>query len=345
MPVLSLALVALLAAQAETRTPEDAFVQARLDASHAYGRRLTAALGNSASARERAIGSRRFQFAEIADPKSQADFGRGQLLREAARSAPNDALVQYLWASADLKSSGCASESDCPERFAALTRVQPDNGVGWTLVLGAASRAGDARGVDEALEKIAASGTFDDFFVEAFREWRDVLRRYPPTATEWRAMAMDEHGKVSRSATSPTTIAVTAISYSVLTMPSYIELVRECDRKRHPDAPEDRFERCARAGRQMMRTSSTVMSQMFASAVVRVTGLQTPADIEARRRFDWLTHSNTQLGQTMGDDSPEWNRYFEDLDSTGDEIRTAELLLARHGISREPPADWKPASP
>jgi hypothetical protein len=116
-----------------------------------------------------------------------------------------------------------------------------------------------------------------------------------------------------------------------------------CSRKRQPDLPQARLETCARIGRKIMQTGTTLM--MFGSGigVVNSTGLATAEDLERVRRHRWMTE---QLGHTTGPGASgrEFNLYFDDLLSTRSEIRAQELLLQRQGLTLDPPAGWKPAN-
>ena len=78
------------------------------------------------------------------------------------------------------------------------------------------------------------------------------------------------------------------------------------------------------------------MSKVLGSALVRVSGRQDDADRQARRALDWRQHAAGPLAT-----GPELAAYFADLDSSEDETRAQELLMARHGLALEAPSDWK----
>jgi hypothetical protein len=118
-------------------------------------------------------------------------------------------------------------------------------------------------------------------------------------------------------------------------------LSRACRRSEHLQLAPKRFEDCARIGRGIMASESSVMAKMTGSALIRASGSQNDADRQARRALEWRQAS---AGKAIDERLHPGGlaAYIADLDSTGSETRAQELAMARHGIPLDPPADWKP---
>jgi hypothetical protein len=122
-------------------------------------------------------------------------------------------------------------------------------------------------------------------------------------------------------------------------------LVHACDRGRHPQASASRFEDCVRVGRLMSTSGTSMISVAIGHALARRSGMQTPADREAERKFRWMQVAYVDRAGQFESSEVEMRQYFADLVATGSETRAQELMLARHGVPLQPPADWKDPRP
>jgi hypothetical protein len=325
MSMNALVLLALLA----TQTPEEAAAPptpAEL-AAKAWSDNLALQLRTSSSARERALSARM----SVDDPKQA-----GKVLREAAQAASTDPLVQFLWSSMGPGEwSGCDAASPCPEQSLAWAHIEPDNGLAWLPPFEALYKAGDEKSIDEAIAQMARANRYDDHLVETWLALRKAISARP-MSTEVATQML--HGE-SRVAGDPRdeVIGIMSMAYAAAVPMQLGSISRACRRELHPDSAPERFENCARIGRNVMNSDSSVLMKTIASGWLRVSGMQNDADRETRRVFDWRRQASVDA----------MNRphvaegYFDDLASTGSESRAQELLLTRAGIPLDPPEDWK----
>jgi hypothetical protein len=337
MALLTIALTALLASTAPTPQTQD------LDeAFRQYSRRLSVALDNSNSPRDWALQARNVWLDADAAEVSRAG-GHVDMLRKAAQAAPNDRLVQWLWANAEPARSGCDAAHPCPERAAALARLEPDNAAAWIPVLDEAARVGDVAGVDAALARMAAATRHDDLFVETALAWEALYRRYPLPEDMARHAAGEATPASTRSAAGAApALAIIAAIARAAAMPLSAQAIRACDRDKNPQAPVARFENCGRIGRLMLGTGNTVIARRFGAAYLRRSRTTAAADLAAERVLEWRLRQSLSLARQFESDPAEMQRYFADLASTGSEVAAQELYLQRAGIALTPPADWQP---
>jgi hypothetical protein len=265
-----------------------------------------------ADVRERGSSRERALFARVSWRE------RAGALQRAARAAPTDALVQMLWST----QGGDAR---------AWSRVEPGNGFAWMAALDAEAASLDEAGIDAAIARIAGAGGYDDHFVEAWLDYRRVIAARPMPASLTGTIS---HGDPGLAA------GIMAMAYAAALPMSLRTLSRACKREKHPRVAAERFENCARIGRGLLRSESSVFSKRFGSGLVRNSGLEDAADREARRSLDWQLEASTELlrDASMSAEGPS---YFNDLAATGSETRAQELLLARHGLPLQAPANWQ----
>jgi hypothetical protein len=310
-----------------------------------YARRLNLAMRNSASPREVALSTQMLDPDWESSSTEVLQAKSGERLRKAAAGAPGDAVVQYLWSHAGPDGDGCDEENPCPDRRMALARVQPENGAAWLPLIGVAEKARDWQALDAALSKLAASERFDDMYVEAWVAWRDVLRHVPLTEAEFRVAAAGAGFSGRAWSREDIQMSMATANAAAIAIGAGLQnLVHACDRTRYPDASPQRFEDCARAGRMMARTGTSMISEAIGHALVRRAGMQSDADREAERAFKWRRERLVDGYPRSEADAAEWRLYFSDLVATKRESRAQELMLARLGIPLQPPADWQPKS-
>jgi hypothetical protein len=345
MSLSSLVLSALLATASPATATATATEIAPSPGESAFPGQLWNSLRSSGSPRERALSI----FVGNPDWQSASEAGvraaEGLRLREAADAAPTDPIVQLMWASAAEDRSGCDAAHPCAGRRLAFARLQPDNGAAWMPALNEAEQAGDAARVDDALAKMAKAQRFDDLYVEAWQAWKDIVHRMPIGEAELRVAAARQN-RSTNQAREEMELGVATSYAAMLPLGGAIQsLVHACDRARYPKASARRFEDCARVGRLMSRSGTSMITVAIGHALMRRSGMQTQADREAERNFRWTQSAYIdRVGQFEGS-AAEMRQYFADLVATGSETRAQELLLARHGIPLQAPSDWKDPRP
>ena len=332
MTLKTFALVALLATQAPT-TSEEAPDTAAEAAGKAYFNSLQASMRNSGSARERALAAR---MALVQDPK-----GTGKALRAAAESAPGDGLVQMLWSGMGQPWNGCDTSSPCPEQALAWSRAEPGNGLAWLPAFQATYKSGNEQAIDAAIARIADAEVYDDHVIDAWSAYRTAIAAHPMPMQfvhAWRQQ--DAERPRDEKAARMEAAGVIAMAHAAAMPLSIQSLTHACDRARHPQLDTARFDHCAAIGRGLVQSNASVISKRIGSALVRMSGLENEADRQAQREHVWAWESASELlderkhpGVLAG--------YFDDLASTGSETRAQELLMARHGVALQPPAEWQ----
>ncbi len=306
-----------------------------------YMRSLVKSLRNSNSARDRALATQMGFVVDDSDrgessPADSADAGAK--LRAAAEAAPDDGLVQWLWANAAVENSGCNTRSPCPLRAEAALRSQPGNGAMWIPKLAIAWKANDIPAAESALAQMALATRFDDQIGTALKAWMDVYQRYPMPSS---AVAKDSlEAKLDDRERN----FGGAMGFAVATgMPAYQSLVQACSREKHPDASPSRFRDCAQVGRLMLMHSTSLISRLIGRAVLRVSGQATAADIATARIVDWqYEHWQSLVATRAADDASDIKKLAGDWLDTGDEAQVMQRQLGRAGIPLTPPADWQP---
>lgn len=295
----------------ETESPGQA-------AARSYQETLVARLRASESPRERAIAER---FA-VQDS--------GPALQKAAADAPGDVLVQMLW------SIRTGKRSDAQAMAWAL--AEPGNGLAWASEFEAHAANADAATVDEAIARLAAAQTWDDHLVDAWDAYRRAIATRPMPASMVASFDQGESPPPRDPATARANAgSIMAMAYAATLPFQAISLIRACRRAQDPQGSEARFEACARIGRGIVRSESSVMTKMIGLRLVANSGLENDSDREARRAMDWRQHA---AGKLLNSRTDELAGYFADLASTGSETRAQELLMARHGVAAEPPSGW-----
>lgn len=277
---------------------------------------------------------------EYRGPTADESLANGALLRKAAEAAPDDRLVQWLWANAAPDASGCSERRPCPERSAALARIEPDNGAAWLPVLAEAFADGDARAVDAALARMASMTRYDDLFADGAAAWTDVHRRHPlPAALATQHPASDGAGGAADRAELLNHIQGMAVSAAMTIGP--FRPLQACDVEKQPDASAGRFEHCETIGRTMFATAPTVAARNMGRAVLRISGADSPDIEEQYRTLEWLRFQSARLERQDGGALGATLPYFEDLEETRSEIHAMERMLQRGGVRGTPPPGWK----
>jgi len=331
MTIQTLVLAALLATN-NPATPAEETISAEQAAGLAYFKSLHEHLAASSSPRERALSAR--PIASV-DP-----VAAGKLLRDASRAAPADGLVQMLWSTVGKEWSGCDAASPCPEQVLAWANAEPDNGFAWLPAFEAAGKDRDAPAIDADIARIANAGRYDDHFIDFWISYRRAIADRPMPALV--AESLDKRDRPMRAVSAKDDAISVAAMAAAAALPLPIStLMRACNKSSHPEASAARFANCARIGRGILASESSVMSKMIACGLVRATGLETEADRQVDIALQWRQHA---VIDALYAHSEETAAYFADLASTGSEVRAQELLMTRRGVPIDPPDAWKKSS-
>jgi hypothetical protein len=306
-----------------------------------YTLSLLHALRVSSDARDRALATQMAWLPDVHDGREQTvkdKASQGALLRDAAASAPDDALVQWIWAEAPPAESGCDAGPPCAHRDSAVVRLQPDNAAAWLPVFNAASDAGDSPATDYAIAQMALASRFDDQMGIAVKAWMDVYARYPIPASVVPADSPDaQFDDQDRGFVSSMEFA------AAMSIGPYQSLMRACSRDRHPDASSLRLRDCAAIGRLMMTQATSMISRQIGRGILRVSGQATDADLASARALDWRYENWTKLVfASKQDDGARLKATARDWEETGDETQVMDRELERSGIALTPPASWQP---
>lgn len=304
--------------------------------------RMVASLRASPSPRDQALATRLYSIEMLSDPGYKA--WRGIALRKAAADAPNDRLVQWLWAIADEGTSGCDAARPCPERQMALARLEPDNAAAWIPAGQDAWKQRDDAALDSLLQNVAGATYYDELFEEATVALNKLYIRYPIPALVTQAWTAREKRESSMASDIDPESAgmIAAIANAAAIALPVMAVMQACDRKKSPKAAEARFENCGRLGRMMLAEGNTMWSTTMATLVLRRSGNINEDDIAVIRGQRWRSHQSATLSANFLSDMAGFRAYFADLESTRSELRAQELQLQRVGVPLAPPEGWMP---
>jgi len=325
-------------------TPLTPVQRAEQQAYDAWHRTFVEALADSPNPRDRlvALEADGFQHRIGMQAAPSAPASYGSRLRALARAAPDDYLVQLVWAGAEPGDSGCDAGHPCPQRAQAAARVDPDNAAAWIPVLDAARASHDTKAVEATLARMASSSRFEEPMGEELKDWLEAYDRHPPPATlqfhDLKGRTIDNVAKFE--------VFVEGLSIAAVhVIQPYHHVVQLCDRATQRQAPPQRFVACATIGRLML-ASNTQVSRMVGRGVLRKSGLATPDDIARARIVAWqFDHMLAGMPEVSEDDPMGFRQLQADLDDwqiEGNEIAVVQRQMRRAKIPLEPPADWRP---
>ncbi len=306
----------------------------RLDAHTRYQRELERSLRNSASPRDWAISA---VLVHYDDPTSvgASSPSRAALLRKAAAAAPNDRLVQWLWASQSASDSGCDTGHPCPGRSMALAHIEPDNGAAWVPAIGEAAAAGDAGRIDRTLAKMAAANRFDEMLNDSMTALLDVARRYPPP--------FDQNERVDGKSvtTEMARLSFVFAQATAITIPNYRHLVIACRRDKHPEATLAHFENCGKIGRLMLTRSGAWVSRLIACSLLRESGIAGTTDVENARTALWQYEQYGKLIKQEQAGQASLESLREQVGGMS-EVEANQRALRHANFAPMPPTGWRP---
>ncbi len=312
---------------------------------------------------------------ELADERvasAYAAYGRAAAITLAARGEPRDALVAVLidgyaakhgdvgaparrervWVDAYARApddvlfhwiaaTGCPTgEAACERRdrraaLAALSRLEPDNGAVWQLVLGDALARDDAVLARDALARLARAERYDTHQDELFAALDTALATVP---IPQEALALGEE-----QLDEPTARGVAVLGVLLaLALPDPGWLTRYCT-PGVVTAFESRRDDCVAAGERMATRSETSLGRFVGARVWREAARGSPHEPRARRALvaqHWRVERYGPLAAAAGADA--LRTQLERRRNHGSEAAAIDAALAAAGIPLEPPPDYVP---
>lgn len=252
------------------------------------------------------------------------------LRQRAAKAAPNDALVQWL---AALHSVNAVDPSRARSAIARLAQLENDNAAAWMLALTVAARQKDARGIDDALHRMASSQRYDEHYADTMHAWMDVFDRYPPPVPQDRDLQFSP-------ALASFTVAMAIAAATA--MPAYQDASSACKPGDAQTISAQRRADCTSIAHLLLHRGLTLAARSFGAALLRRLGdgLPTSADEEARRQLDWYMYCAVQTSGVSQGNLALMTAYQADWRALDDEIEVIRRALRRQGLPTEPPVDW-----
>ncbi|HSX61798.1 MAG TPA: hypothetical protein VLF18_16520 [Tahibacter sp.] len=308
-------------------------VRQQLDDARTRATKLFTSLRESAAPRDWAIAS---QFVYLDAPGGAVSSAeRAALLRNAAAADPEDALVQWMAATAmPGGEGGCSAPALLPANYDALMRLESDNGLAWLPALHQSWQNKDALAVDSTLARMAAASRFDDYRADYLRALVDVAKRHPESV--W-----SPPGTASGWSADELQFQAAFIQAQMLQPPIYT-LFSVCDRAEQPDVDLRRFSICADVGRGMVKHARSAQLRQFGLTVINDSGHYGPEDRDAERELAWLQAAPESTGEA-GMRAAFTALRMEYLRS-GDEIAALRKAAIAAGQPAIPPPAWQPST-
>lgn len=239
-------------------------------------------------------------------------------LAKAVAAAPDDALVQWVAATAGNESATTA-----------LTRLEPDNGASWLPMLRSAIERDDESGIDAALSGFSASARFDDHYGQLLHAWQDALRAEPD------APICDGDEKHCNRTEREFSLAMALTAASVF--PATQPILNFC-KATAADSPHRR--QCETGARNMFRNSQTMVSSAVGFALLRDLDALTPADKELRRQREWLSKVTMPIHRNFVPGNAAYAAFLADWTTLDSEFEVMRRLAQRNGQPLLPPDGW-----
>jgi len=295
----------------------------------AYRHNLAETLQKSSSPRDWALGS---QLLSTHPDNDAALRERGLILQKAAWAAPQDRLVQTLWANASLQDQRCRAMQRCADRRAALARLEPDNGAAWVSTI----RKGDPRSTETALRRIAGAERYNEHLGRAIAAWRDVFRRYPPPLP-----VVHPLDGADASTAIGDQLDLIFDEAATTAIPPTASLFDACRKTSHPSTSAKRFETCGKIARLMMGRSQTLIGRLSGVALLRASHAGTKADIDMVRAVTWQYEQYLKIDSATSSNAVAKQNYLNLIQTTDSEMQAIQYQLRISGIPLTPPNDWK----
>ena len=312
----------LAAADAGGTTPVD-YRQAQRD--------LYDALRESPSPRQQVLAGRLY-FGEDETPSALRPK-RADVVAQAARTAPQDAYVQ--WMAAD---TGSYTSSQCgPTRWpvaevANLVRLEPGNAGALQYAVALAQARHDDAALDDALARMASATHADDHLGDEIAEWRTAYTAHPGanlSAMLWSEAPVGERALLG---------ALQQTGYR--STPTEDALEAACKPDGDSERTWQRLGWCVDAGMLLARKGNSFALRETGLKMLTAAGA-TPADLaDLQRQHDWLAANaaNPMRNTDAFRDAPadvvsDWRNAKSEIAATG-------RRLARLGKPATPPTGW-----
>lgn len=289
------------------------------------------ALRQDASPRRRALAARLYVDDEGVPAALRPK--REDVVADAARSARDDAVVQWIAANSGSYDSSQCGPTRWPEaEVAALVGMEPDNAGALQYAVALAHAKDDPSALDEALAQMAAATRADDHYGDEVAEWRRALGAHPDRSA---------FGAVWEDASAEERALLGALQRSDgASAPADDALESACTPDGDVERAWQRLDWCVDAG--------TLLAAKGTRFALRETGLKmlaaagaAPGDLaELQRQLDWLkAHAPNPLGNaaasrdTLSDLMADWR-------GAPSEITATERRLRRLGLPVKAPPGW-----
>lgn len=294
-------------------------------------RDLYDALRASPSPRQQALAGRLYLGDD--DTPSALRPKREDVVAQAARTAPQDAFVQWMAAdTGNYTSSQCGPTRWPVAEVANLVRLEPGNAGALQYAVALAQVKHDDDALDAALARMASATRADDHLGDEIAEWRAAYTAHPGgnlSAMLWSEASAGERALLG---------ALQQTGYR--STPTENALEAACKPDGDSERTWQRLGWCVDAGMLLARKGS--------SFALRETGLEmltaagaTPADLaDLQRQHDWLAANaaNPMRNADAFHDSPA--DVVSDWRDAKSEIAATTHRLARLGKPATPPAGW-----
>jgi hypothetical protein len=255
--------------------------------------------------------------------KESDDPYRTALMKRAVLALPDDAMIQWI---ALEQGQGKKAKVLADAALQALEDLEPDNAAVWNEVLVRAAKNNDTAAQDAALARMATSTRFDT-------HWADSLRRLLDIRLA--------------SKNTPELSAQTVANYSVastgyaMALPAFQHIVNAC--RVNPTTGENasRAGDCAAIGRIMATQGDTLIANRIGLAVLRVSRIYTPDDVQRARPDDWIYRQYTSIVKDSSKDSlRDADSYQDDWFESRSEMEAMRRRVLRAGRPLSPPDGW-----
>ncbi len=281
----------------------------------------------------------------------QPDPLRARVMRHAAESAPDDPVVQWIWLANWPDATGCDAPHPCPQRAAALARIEPDNAAALMPLVNEAWIAHDVPGVDAALLRSAAATRFDDPYIDARLAWLKVFREHPPRERGVNATVLDDivdaevaTGTSVDSAAFPEAFSEVESDFPLKALVNQLAsaALTPCDATDHFQAAPGRAPSCVKLGRIMLMHSNCEWARFLGRELLRMSGLATDDDRREALAYAWQDEKAGELLNRFTKDPALRRAFVEDVERTHSDVDALQRMLGRARISLTPPTGWQP---
>jgi hypothetical protein len=267
------------------------------------------------------------------DEAEQLDLNK--LTEKARLAAPDDLLVQ--WIALRLSTKPVSVGIDHAAALAAVQRLEPDNAAVWMETLAQASQRQDSAAVDETLIRMAASTRSDEHLADLMKAQLDFYERYPMPEAYYATLATIYPNVSPGAMRYVSAMAVV----SAIALPAYQWIVKACTINSVTGENLSRSTNCTTIGRLMAARGSDLLTNRIGSAVLRVAGTYTEADIAQARTQDWIYQQDAAFLQA---NYPEQVAHLDarmnDWIESRSELEAMRREIARAGKADTPPTDW-----